>query len=159
MTVESSMGIGVPVGLNRRAPDRPFSNLSPVDSVVQRITSISGEFSPLAQMLILKAHGLNGGKIGQKLGVSERSVFYHLKDGQATGYAGIAVTMSLVNEGKIPPDLLTKGLDFDKYSLLTPREKDVLELISKKEMWEAKIPAGVRHHLLQIYKKVNQQAV
>jgi len=59
MTTESSVGIRMPIGTDRRAPDKPFSNLSPVDSVAQRITAVPHEFTRPEQVAVLKRVVIN----------------------------------------------------------------------------------------------------
>jgi hypothetical protein len=72
--------------------------------------------------------------------------------------SSIGAIVSLESTGQIPRELLTEGLDFDKYLLLTHREKDVLDSILKEDAWViSNTPQGIRRHLMNIYSKLGVQ--
>jgi DNA-binding NarL/FixJ family response regulator len=161
--VELSIGlVEQQADIERRSPDRPFSKLLPVDSVVQRITAVPGEFTRVQQIAVLRACGFPRPEIADMLGIRVNTIYNHYRHGAVSERSVVGITVALVKEGKIDPVLLTKHLNPD--AELSDREREVLSAISEEEMWEAEdsrvadglgiaVPT-IRTHLQEIYRKL-----
>jgi DNA-binding CsgD family transcriptional regulator len=104
-------------------------------------------------------------EIGDEIGLTEQSVkncvYFERRD------LGLKSTISaiktMVSEGLITSEQLTKGLDFSKYDLLTEAEKKLLKALaesenadSNKELGKAlKVsPKTVKNHMSSIFNKL-----
>jgi len=127
--VNVSAAIAISPCVEQQELVRPVLELSPIDSVVQKITAIPGEFSLTTQIYVLKAHGLESEEIRQKLYISEKVMSPHTKQAKERFGSTIGVIKRLVDIGEISADLLTEGLDFFRYKQLTSRQKKMLDLM------------------------------
>lgn len=117
--------------------DGRLSKLTPVDySVVQKLTAIPKQFSRREQVLVLRAHGLANPDIAVILGISDQTVKNHvaLATNVFDDYGSTIEAIMILKSDRITP-LLTEGLHFNRYRSLTPRQKQILDLIAEPDMW------------------------
>lgn len=83
-----------------------------------------------------RAMGLTRSQIGEKFGRSRhtiRNIVSYCMDTETTNVTEIIY--SLIKTEKIDKTKLSEGLDFEKYSLLSDGDREVVEVVTKREHW------------------------
>ena len=124
------------VGKPRAIPQEQAGRVS--QTVIAEIpTGIHRHPKRATEVFLRNGRGLTRKEIGDELGITLYTVMSHGNtERMRRETTTMGVIVSMVNEGLITPAELTEDLNFDRYSQLTDRERETLDLFSQEDMWD-----------------------